>query len=123
MKQRIVEVQGTFDGLYEWGKGWDFETASSWRKFWDTYNGCYWSFFKEEHSYGDSHYLVSTHGSIFLHPMDFHAVLSGPNAGVMSELKEACERCAEACGGTFGFSYRVAEVEFPSASKQWDGKW
>lgn len=59
-----------------------------------------------DNGYGDTHYLVSVDGSIFLHPMDFRAVLH--NCGCNTDdsfnceaLKKVCDKIAKHCGGTF----------------------
>ena len=107
MTEKIVLVQGTFDGIYGWGKGfYTPEQARKWEEALYEINDLFWKLVVEPHSYGDTHYLVSTGGSVFLHPMDFRTVLhsSGCNTDDSfncEELKKICEKIAEHCGGTF----------------------
>lgn len=109
--ETIYKIKGTFHGLYELGKGWDYETSRMWNEFWKGTNPIFWKFFQN----GQEQHLVSTYGSIFLHPMNFTAILS---AGYMdmdselAELKKLCTRCAEACGGTFEMEVTRKQVEF-----------
>ena len=119
---RIVTAKGTFGGLYEWGRGWrDFAAAQAWRDYWSGAHGTFWHVSRN----GDALYLVTTGGSIYLHPMDFVMLLrrigaeykvdAGRRVEVFSaveELTELCEKCAAACGGTFSLSpVKVHEVE------------
>lgn len=109
---KVITGKGVFTGFYEWGPGWTKDgAAEAWRGFWDGFNADgRWTLSAWRHAadgrFG-SHYLVSTTGSVFLHPMDFTVLL---REGVVSchgipshigELKEICEECAKACGGSF----------------------
>ena len=112
-KTRICEVRGRFQGIYAWGEGWDSETAKNWDEYLRNYKGNYWRAIEPEHRM-DSWELLTTGGSIYLHPMDFRAVLSNPGGktngkteleqyfgGQLEELKKLCQGLAEACGGEF----------------------
>ena len=107
MKKTVVLVQGTFNGIYGWGKGfYTPEQAAQWKEALEEVDDIFWKLFVEKNGYGDTHYLVSTDGSIFLHPMDFRAVLH--NCGCNTDdsfnceaLKKVCDKIAEHCGGTF----------------------
>lgn len=106
-KQSTIIVRGIFHDIYFWGKGFkDTETSLAWKKAVDEVKGIHWSVHTEKHGYGNVNYLVSTNGSIYLHPMDFTTVLH--SCGVhtddsfdCSELEEICKGIAEKCGGTF----------------------
>lgn len=102
----VAIVHGTFSGLYEWGKGWvSSEASNAWNEFLENLNATYWHSVLVE-DFDKTWYLVGTHGSVYLHPMDFNAVFH--NCGVHSaddfsceELEEICKELAQACGGTF----------------------
>lgn len=103
----IFEVKGTFKGLYEWGKGWNIEKKQVWDRFWKGSRGIFWKFFQDENG---SQYLVSTCGSLFLHPMGFDAVLftscgNGINLEI-DELLRLCLQCSDMCNGTFELTSR-----------------
>lgn len=103
MKETIVVVKGTFNNLYFWGKGYrDLETLKNWNDAWENIKSFHWKHFKSS----NTNYLVGVQGSIFLHPMDFKAVLHGCGCHTddtfnCNELKRICEEVAEKCGGTF----------------------
>lgn len=103
MVKTIVVVKGTFNDIYYWGKGFrDSETSIRWNKALSEVNSFLWTRFSD----GKSNYLVSVQGSIFLHPMDFRAVLYSCGCHTddtfdCGELLKICNEIAEKCGGTF----------------------
>lgn len=102
-KEKIVVVKGTFNNIYFWGKGYrDLETANAWHNAWDEIKSVCWHHARLD----DTEYLVSVQGSIYLHPMDFRAILHGCGCHTddtydCAELKKICEEVAKKCGGTF----------------------
>lgn len=136
-KERICTVRGIFTGIYQWGEGWSQETAKKWYDYLENYRGIYWDYFRDSKELYGSDYLVSTGGAIFLHPMDFHAVLrsSGGRSrrghddeledyfgGELDELKELCEGLAQACGGQFISMVAETQVIENNNLKQWEGR-
>ena len=112
-KERICCVRGMFQGIYAWGEGWDAETCAKWDNYLKNYKGNYWRAIEPEHRM-ESWQLISTGGSIYLHPMDFRTVLHSCGGrtngnteleqyfgGELRELKELCQGLAKACGGKF----------------------
>lgn len=112
---RICNVRGVFTNIYQWGKGWSNETAQKWNNYLENYKGCYWRAIKDNTSYG-CWTLLTTGGAVYLHPMDFNAVIKSAGActpkgnndeledyfgGQLDELKKICTELAEACGGQF----------------------
>lgn len=103
LKEKIVVVKGTFNNIYFWGKGYrDLETANAWHNAWNEVKSFLWHHARLD----DTEYLVSVQGSIYLHPMDFRAVLHGCGCHTSdtydcADLKRICEEVAEKCGGTF----------------------
>lgn len=115
-QERICVVRGVFANIYQWGEGWDSETAKKWHDYLENYKGIYWHYFRDSKRMSGSDYLVSTDGSIFLHPMDFKCVLRScggrsPRGNdddledyfgdTLEELQELCTELAEVCGGQF----------------------
>ena len=102
-KEKIVVVKGTFHNIYEWGKCYrDADTAKAWHNAWNEVKSFVWHHTRLD----NTEYLVSVQGSIYLHPMDFSAVLHGCGCHTSdtydcAELKRICEEVAEKCGGTF----------------------
>ncbi len=112
---KICNVRGVFAGIYAWGDGWSKEVANKWNDFLMNYQGNYWRVVRPE-SRWDCWQLVSTQGSIYLHPMDFNAVLKSSGGCSpkgnddlledyfgehLEELKKLCTELAEYCGGKF----------------------
>ena len=136
-KERICVVRGVFANIYQWGDGWSQETAKKWYDFLENYKGIHWHYFRDsKKSYG-SDYLVGTHGSIFLHPMDFRAVLHSSGCrerrghddeledyfgSNLDELKKLCEDLAEACGGQFTSMVAETQVIENNNLRQWKGR-
>lgn len=107
MTEKVVLVRGTFEGIYGWGKGfYTSEKARQWEEALNNIDDIFWNLLTVHKGYGDTHYLCSTGGSIYMHPMDFRTVLhsSGCNSDDTFDcesLKKICEKIAEHCGGTF----------------------
>ena len=123
MKQFAIKVRGIFNGIYEWGNGFkDRETESAWNWFWRVEfpkkRALFWKY-ADGDDFGGCGHLSSMTGSIYMHPMDFNAVLVASSGCVkispskdgkdyynhfeseLRNLKEICDACAEFCGGTF----------------------
>ena len=106
MRKHTILVKGVFNGLYFWGEGWrDNSVAIKWREFWKNNKSYIWKYVR----LNDSDYLVSVTNSIFLHPMDFTALLTECgclcNGSYFNDdierLYKLCSECAEYCGGSF----------------------
>lgn len=136
-KERVCVVRGVFANIYQWGEGWSQETAKKWHDYLKNYKGIYWHYFRDERGVGGSDYLVSTGGSIFLHPMDFRTVLHSSGGkcvrgnnddledyfgGELDELKKLCTELAEACGGQFTSMVAETQVIENNNLKQWEGR-
>lgn len=102
-KEKLVVVKGTFNNIYFLGKGYrDLETANAWHNAWNEIKSVFWHHARLD----DTEYLVSVQGSIYLHPMDFRAILHGCGCHTddtydCADLKRVCEEVAKKCGGTF----------------------
>lgn len=136
-KERICAVRGVFANIYQWGEGWSQEVAQKWHDYLENYKGIYWHYFRDsKKSYGTD-YLVGTGGAIFLHPMDFRAVLHSSGAkcprgndddledyfgGELDELKKLCTELAEVCGGQFTSMVAETQVIENNNLKQWEGR-
>lgn len=106
MKKEVVFVRGTFDGIYGWGKGfYTTEKAYQWEAALKSVDNIFWKVFTDHHASYDTHYLVATGGSVYLHPMDFtgiiHSLGNSSDSFDCKALKEVCDKIAEQCGGTF----------------------
>ena len=114
-KIKICNVRGVFAGLYAWGDGWSAEKSNKWDEFLTNYKGIHWRAVTPK-SRMSCWMLVSTQGSIYLHPMDFNTVLKSSGGccpkgnddmledyfgGELEELKKLCTELAEYCGGKF----------------------
>ena len=65
---RILTAKGTFDGLYEWGRGWrSLAAKQAWDKYWSGASGIHW----HTSQHGDALYLVAVGGAVYLHPEGF----------------------------------------------------
>lgn len=137
MKSYIINIKGVFKGIYEWGVGFvSTEMQKKWDEFWKYHYSSRWAFWKyvPGDNLGSCGHLMSTMHCIYLHPMNFSAVLVddgccsqiGYENGVemvshfyteLETLKEACEKCAEFCGAKFELyvSGKEMEVEVPRA--------
>ena len=109
---KICNVRGVFTNIYVWGEGWSKEKSNAWDNYLENYKGCHWHPVKIH----DIWYLVSTQGSIYLHPMDFNSILKSSGGcspkgnedmledyfgSHIEELKDICSGLAEVCGGQF----------------------
>lgn len=125
MKQFATKVNGVFNGIYEWGRGFmSRNMESKWDWYWKVEfpkkGYIFWKY-ANNYGFGECGYLVCTDGSIYMHPMEFNSVLVASGGCVCSsmgsdnkryynhfesalrELKEICDDCAAFCGGTFDF--------------------
>lgn len=105
MKMSIVLVRGVFKDIYFWGKGWkDNETYRKFKEAERNIKSYFWNLHKSDDGMS-SDYLVSVDGSVYLHPMDFSAVLhrcgSSEDSFACGDLKRICEEIAAYCGGSF----------------------
>lgn len=136
-KERVCVVRGVFANIYQWGEGWSQETAKKWHAYLENYKGIFWHYSRDERGLGGSDYLISTGGSIYLHPMDFRAVLHSSGGkcprgnnddledyfgGELDELKKLCTELAEACGGQFTSMVAETQVIENNNLKQWEGR-
>ena len=103
MEETIVLIRGTFHNIYFYGKGYrDIEACQNWHKAIKEVKSYFWLVREVE----DVTYLVGCNGSIFLHPMDFRAVLHSCGCNTddtfdCGDLERICKEIAEKCGGTF----------------------
>lgn len=144
MKVYAISIKGVFKGIYEWGVGFvSREMQRKWDEFWNYHYSkryAYWKYVPGN-SIGECGHLMSTTHCIYLHPMDFHAVLvndgccchnafreeGGKMVRTVSHfyteletLKEACDECAKYCGVKFEMyvSGPETELEIPYAGIQ-----
>ena len=97
MKTGIIKVK--FNGVYQWGSGMSLPAATAWDRFWlRDWKGCFWRTVQDHGSI----FIVSTCGGGMIHPLDFTLAVIDPDrlGSVLTELREACEKIAEICGGT-----------------------
>lgn len=110
---KITRISGVFSGIYGWGNGfYSSEKAIQWYNYWQNYKGIFWKVLNEDFAGQITTYLVNTTGSIYMHPMDFTAIMCDINEMKLEELKTACEECAKACGGSFSMSVAHTNAEF-----------
>ena len=123
MKQFAIKVNGVFNGIYEWGKGYKSATIADkfehfWAEVFPRLGASYWKY-AEKTRFGECGFLSCSGGSIYMHPMEFNSVLVASAGLVISqmgkdgemyynhfesvvrELNKICEECAKYCGGTF----------------------
>ena len=117
---KLIIAKGVFKDIYYWGTGFvSTEASAKWRAFWARQRdncGCFW----QTYIHDGTPYVVSTGGSVYMHPMDFDLVLrklgSSYQGGKeifpkVDELVRMCTECAAECGGSFEMSpVRVVEV-------------
>lgn len=131
---RVLAFRASFDGLYEWGRGWiSHEKAEAWRKYFLGLEGyTFWDI--HCNSRKDTMYLVGNGCSVYLHPMDITAVAHkmGKTSHFedgkevedfmdIDELKEILAGAAKACGGTVRFSEIVtSEIPTPMYKERQD---
>lgn len=123
-KMRVLNVRGQFLNIYAWGEGWTADKHDKWNEYLENYKGTFWRPVMVKNIWR----LVSTGGCIYLHPMDFNAILNVP-AGKsyrghddeledrcgdeLDELYRLCKGLAEACGGQFGgLTAGIEELDF-----------
>lgn len=107
MERTIYMVRVVTHGLYEWGRGWvSSEKARLWNEFWSKCPSTFWFIAKPKDDISCPH-LLSMAGGIYLHPMDFDAVLIGPEYLItdlyLSDLQETMKKCSEVVGFTYDF--------------------
>ena len=141
MKQHAIKVNGVFNGIYKWGKGYESAViAGKFKDFWKyefpNLNPLFWKY-AEPKEIGECGILCRSTGggAIYMHPMDFTTILiasSGCSISSMgtdgkmyynhfdnevSELYEACVACAEYCGGSFNLN---VSKEFVIDTPEWN---
>lgn len=125
---RVIAFKARFSGMYQWGSGWTDITRDRWNGFFEgmakSVQPVFWRYFKTGGA-SDPQYLVSTSGSVYLHPMIVQYVgssetvctkgLTGEEAfPEIDELKEILTAAANACGGRVEFSEVVrCEIDTP----------
>lgn len=123
MNRFAISLKGVFENIYEWGEGFkDRETMNKWNTYWNsvfkTIRSLWWKY-AEGDSFGGCGHLSSMYGNIYMHPMDFSAVLVMDRGcvsvsigrdgkkyynhfgNIVRSLKEICDECAKYCGGSF----------------------
>ena len=100
-------VRVTTQGLYEWGRGWvSSEKGRLWNEFWEKCPSRFWYIATPKDGISCP-YLVSMAGSIYLHPMDFEAVLTTQEYSLtdiyLEDLQETMKKCSEVVGFTYDF--------------------
>ena len=133
---KAIAIRARFSGLYEWGKGWlSGDIAKKWNEYFHALNSsgdrCFWKYVGRDAIWGECQHLVSTGGSIYLHPLQCNYVGSssvdsyrfdaGKRVEVFPEIEELREiliGAAKACGGQVEFSdVSTANVPIP----EWEG--
>ena len=120
MKKRILSINFTINGIYQWSKGWDVATREKWAKFWENVKMYYFDVVVKTFG-GDKIYrLVSTDGGIFLHPEKGSGILQ--SCGVtfngmyfydeVNDLKRVFDELAEVFGCTYTLEVSEKEVTF-----------
>lgn len=107
MERTVYMVRVVTHGLYEWGRGWvSSEKARLWDEFWSKCPSTSWRIAPLKDGIGCP-YLASMAGSIYLHPMDFDAVLTAPEYLItdtyLSDLQKLMKECADHVGFTYDF--------------------
>jgi len=123
-KRHAITINGVFNGIYEWGRGFmSREIADKWNWFWSVEfrktDHLFWKYADGDMDFGECGILSCNSGSIYMHPMDFNAVLVSSMGCICTKrgddgkeyitqfeseikhLKEICDACAEFCGGSF----------------------
>ena len=117
---KLIIAKGVFKDIYHWGIGFvSVKAGAKWGAFWAEQRdapGCFW----RTYIHDNIPYVVSTGGSVYMHPMDFDLVLHKLGSSYqggreifpeVDELVRICTKCAEECGGSFEMSpIRVVEV-------------
>ena len=138
-KKKAIHFYGTFEGLYEWGKGWKSEEVmNKWNYWWKNefpklHTGT-WENYIEPKYIWESGRLVSLSASIYMHPMGIHGTLTEGELSCscclpeenckydyryvfydqLKELSRICTAVAEYCGGTFTLdTTREFDIEIP----------
>ena len=143
MKQFAIKVSGVFSGIYKWGDGFvSRDMQSAWDWFWKVEFGrkhrSFWKY-ADGDEFGGCGILSCNSGAIYMHPMDFKAVLVSSSGVVIStrgkdgkdyynhfqseirNLNEICKECAEFCGGHFTLTISSEfEINVPDANMYYD---
>jgi hypothetical protein len=103
-----IMVRGYFNGIYDWGEGWKSGVKEKWDEYLSTKKSYTWKHYRVN-DICQTDYLHDITNIIFLHPLNFFAVLN--ECGCMTngsyfkveieDLYEYCKGLAEYCGGTF----------------------
>lgn len=133
-KTRFIHFYGTFNGLYEWGRGWTYAMQAKWDEFWRTQfpkmANYQWLRYIPGDGFGECGTLCGRNINIYMHPMAIYGYMSeggvscgGYADGVeynyvfldeLEKLNEICKAAAEYCGGTFVLdTTKEFEVEIP----------
>lgn len=129
-KVKVLNVRGVFANLYLWGEGWTSDKKEQWDKYLENYKGIFWHAEKVK----DIWRLITTGGCIYLHPIDFNAIIKVPAGksprghddeledycgGELDELYRLCDGLAKACGGQFiSMVASITDAEFENL-RQW----
>ena len=105
MKRTVYAVRFVSHGLYEWGKGFiSNEKYELWEEFWSNCPSSTWKAVKGDYE-TSCELLVSMAGSIYLHPMDFDAIITMSDVSLtdvyLRDLNKVLKKCAEYVGFTF----------------------
>ena len=133
-KVRFIHFYGTFNGLYEWGRGWTYEMQAKWDEFWRTQfpkmADYHWLRYIPGNGFGECGTLCGRDINVYMHPMAIYGYMSegGVSCGAyvdgqeynyvfydeLEKLNEICKAAAEWCGGTFTLdTTKEFEVEIP----------
>ena len=120
--KKSIHYYGTFNGIYEWGKGWlSMPIKAKWDEFWlnefPKYKNYRWIMAIPPADEYDGWRLVGRANVIYMHPMGFYGMMfeNGITCGSyingkeyryvfyddLEKLNEICKAAAEYCGGTF----------------------
>lgn len=123
MKQKVIQIWGTFSGVYASSKGFLINPLR-WNEFWQALEDQphllrYW----EVHHHADYTLLCQKYGgmSIFMHPEQFMGYMKDNGCEslghplhewAINELNDTCKRFCAQCGGSFKLHYHVNEVDW-----------
>lgn len=143
MTKKAINYYGTFNGIYEWGRGFistfvQFKWDEYWRcVFPNRTRKCHWKTYVKGSGLGECGSLVGTSKAIYMHPMGIYGVFveGGLSCGCslpeedhkyeykyvfeteLNELREICEEAAAYCGGSFTLECSPEfEIEVPDAN-------
>lgn len=142
MEQFAIKVSGVFSDIYKWGVGYvNADMKSKWDWFWQVEfrnkAHLFWKYSNGD-DFGGCGHLSCIGGNIYMHPMDFKAVLISSGVTSISrtddgkeycnhfeseirELNEICKECAEFCGGHFTLTIsKEFSFDTPDANMYYD---